>query len=148
MGLKIVHTADIHLGHSFEGAGLLPEEGALWRQEIWQVLDQICQCAKEEKADLLLVCGNLMDGELSPADRERCRDLFQEIAPVQVVWILGEADPKEEPGEWPDNVHRVPPGLKRYDFPEKDVVLWAESWSDEVWPDGFSQFIPKASQGQ
>lgn len=86
--------------------------------------------------------------ELSPADRERCRDLFQEIAPVQVVWILGEADPKEEPGEWPDNVHRVPPGLKRYDFPEKDVVLWAESWSDEVWPDGFSQFIPKASQGQ
>ena len=46
MGLKIVHTADIHLGHSFEGAGLLPEEGALWRQEIWQALDQICQCAK------------------------------------------------------------------------------------------------------
>lgn len=148
MGLKIVHTADIHLGHSFEGAGLLPEEGALWRQEIWQVLDQICQCAKEEKADLLLVCGNLMDGELSPADRERCRDLFQEIAPVQVVWILGESDPKEDLGEWPDNVHRVPPGFKRYDFPEKDVVLWAESWSDAVWPDGFSQFIPKASQGQ
>ena len=142
MGLKIVHTADVLLGHSFEGTGLLPEEGALWRQEIWQTLDQICQRAKEERADLLLICGNLMEGNLSPSEKERCADLFCGIQPTRVVWILGKEDPKEDEGKWPENVYRVPPGFHRYEFSELNAVLWAESWAKETWPEGFSGYVP------
>lgn len=65
--MKILHTSDWHLGRKIEGKDRLAEQR--------QVLGEICDIADKRSADLVLVCGDIYDSYVPPAEAE---DLFYE----------------------------------------------------------------------
>ena len=59
--LRFIHAADLHLDAPF--AALSPEQARGRRAEQRQLLSRLAALCEEEKADLLLLSGDLLDGE-------------------------------------------------------------------------------------
>ncbi len=66
--MRILHTSDLHLGKRIEGKDRLAEQK--------KVLEEICGIAEEKAADLALICGDVYDSYVPPAEAE---DLFYEF---------------------------------------------------------------------
>lgn len=66
--MRILHTSDLHLGKRIEGKDRLGEQR--------KVLEEICGIAEEKSADLALICGDVYDSYIPPAEAE---DLFYEF---------------------------------------------------------------------
>jgi exonuclease SbcD len=79
--MRLLHTADWHLGRSFHGASLLDAQAA------WA--DWLVAVASEGAVDAVLVSGDLYDRALPPVDAVRLADealaRLVEIAPVVVI---------------------------------------------------------------
>ena len=85
--MRILHTADWHLGRTIRGRSRAAEFEA--------VLDEVVEIARSERADLLLVCGDIWDAA-SPAP-ESDRLLFETLrrlieAKIQVLLLAGNHD--------------------------------------------------------
>ena len=61
MGLKILHSADWHLDSPF--AGFDDSQRALLKQEQQSVPGKISQLCRREKCELMLLAGDIFDGE-------------------------------------------------------------------------------------
>jgi len=61
--LKILHTADIHLGARFSGLG---NKGALQREQLLVTFKSVIATAINEKADIVLIAGDLFDSNQQP----------------------------------------------------------------------------------
>lgn len=71
--MRILHTADLHLGRQLNGMSLEADHGA--------VLSQIIEALKASKADLLIIAGDLYDRAAPPAPAVRQFNAF--VARVQ-----------------------------------------------------------------
>ncbi|MBF0448606.1 MAG: exonuclease SbcCD subunit D C-terminal domain-containing protein [Magnetococcales bacterium] len=60
--MKIIHTADWHLGHELHGFSRFREQGAF--------LDWLRECIQEQEADVLIVSGDLFDSVNPPASAQ------------------------------------------------------------------------------
>ena len=60
--IRLLHTADWHLGRRLEGRNRHDEQ--------CQVLDEICRIAEEEQVDAVVVAGDLFDSYNPPAESE------------------------------------------------------------------------------
>src|SRR3990167_6909694 len=56
--VKIIHTGDLHLGRTFKSLG---EKSKLHRRDCQDVLSNIIDLTIQEKADALLIAGDLFD---------------------------------------------------------------------------------------
>jgi DNA repair exonuclease SbcCD nuclease subunit len=56
--IKILHTADVHLGREFP---LLREKGTEHRNQLLKTFERIIDLAINEKVSLLLIAGDLFD---------------------------------------------------------------------------------------
>lgn len=106
--LKIIHAADLHLDSPF--AGLSPEQAALRREEQRGLLDRLADLANEEQADLVLLAGDLLDGER--VYRETVDLLARTLDRIKATVFIapGNHDPYRVGSPytqpiWPDNVH-------------------------------------------
>ena len=105
--LRILHAADFHLDTPFEG---IPEEKALLRRrEQRELLLSMAELARREHADLILLPGDLLDGEKSSFETEST--LLRALGSVScpVVIAPGNHDFYSEKSLWarlkfPDNV--------------------------------------------
>ncbi|MFU8796305.1 MAG: metallophosphoesterase family protein [Dehalococcoidia bacterium] len=61
--LKILHTADIHLGARFAGLG---DRGAAQREQLRTTFKKVIATALEERVDIVLVAGDLFDSNQQP----------------------------------------------------------------------------------
>jgi exonuclease SbcD len=61
-GLKVLHTADWHLGRKIEGRNRHVEQE--------QVLDEICRIAEEEAVDAVVIAGDVFDAYNPPVEAE------------------------------------------------------------------------------
>lgn len=77
--MKVLHTADWHIGKKLHGYDLLPDQA--------YILDQIKKIAKEEAVDAIVIAGDLYDR--SVPSEESVRLLNQTIAD----WNLHEGFP-------------------------------------------------------
>ena len=80
--LKILHTADWHLGKKVEGKSMLPNQRA--------ALQDIEEITAVEKPDLILVAGDVFDTAVPPAEAEKlffdaCERLSSYGCPVVVL---------------------------------------------------------------
>ncbi|MGP3699375.1 exonuclease SbcCD subunit D [Rhodobacter sp. NSM] len=66
--MRILHTADLHLGRQFNGISLEPDQQA--------VLDQILTALHERAADVLLIAGDVFDRPSPPATAVRQFNAF------------------------------------------------------------------------
>lgn len=84
--MRLLHTADWHLGRSFHGEGLLDAQAA------W--VDWLVELAAASSVDAILVAGDLYDRALPPVDAVRLADeaLARLAAVAPVVVIAGNHD--------------------------------------------------------
>ncbi|MGD2065486.1 MAG: DNA repair exonuclease [Dehalococcoidia bacterium] len=61
--LKILHTADIHLGAKFSGLG---NKGASQREQLRTTFKNIIDTAIDERVDIVLIAGDLFDANQQP----------------------------------------------------------------------------------
>ncbi len=86
--IKILHTADIHLG-------MYPDKGRPWSEErhdaLWNVLRRMVQAAEDE-TDLLLIAGDLFHRQPLLRELKEVNALFQTLSHARVVLIAGNHD--------------------------------------------------------
>lgn len=86
--MRILHTADLHLGRTFNGIPLDDDHQA--------VLDQIAHTVKERRADVLIIAGDIFDRAAPPASAVRQFNTFLTRIASQtsaaVVMIAGNHD--------------------------------------------------------
>ncbi|WP_294519734.1 metallophosphoesterase [uncultured Pseudoflavonifractor sp.] len=106
--LKLIHAADMHLDAPF--ASLPPERAAERREEQRQLLTRLAELAETERADLVLLSGDLLDSGL--ARYETVQALARALGEMKVpVFIApGNHDFYAQrsiwsAGSWPENVH-------------------------------------------
>lgn len=107
--LKILHTADWHIGAAF--GALSGEQARLRKAHLWQTVDRMIALAKEEQVDAFLIAGDVFESiNVSLAD---VRTAFQKLAtlmPIPVYIAAGNHDPLNQESfyaflELPENVH-------------------------------------------
>ena len=125
--LKIIHAADLHLDSPF--SGLPPELAALRRGEQRLLLDDLLALTVKEQADLVLLPGDLLDGErvYKNTAQALARTLGQMPCPVFIA--PGNHDPFTADSvyatvEFPENVHIFSGEVEKVSLPEKNCVVY------------------------
>ncbi|NPV70239.1 MAG: exonuclease SbcCD subunit D [Firmicutes bacterium] len=101
--MRILHTSDWHLGRTLEGKSRLPEQA--------QFIEEICDIARRERADIVLLAGDVYDSYNPPAEAEEMFfDALERLADGgerAVVVIAGNHDS-------PDRLHAANPLASRH----------------------------------
>lgn len=130
MGVRILLSADWHLDSPFSG---FPEEARKFlRQQQRKLPETVAMVCAKENCDLVLLAGDLFDGEPS---RETVDSLGRSLAEMAVpVFIApgnhdfcGPGSPWLEE-RWPDNVHIFTGGLEAVAVPELDCRIWGAGY--------------------
>jgi DNA repair exonuclease SbcCD nuclease subunit len=113
--LRILHTADVHLGARQSGYG---EAGALLRRARWRALRRVVDVARERCADLVVIAGDLFDRDRPDIDSaKRAIDALAGApageSPVPVAVIPGNHDPFTPGSVWTKAPWAEPPETVR-----------------------------------
>lgn len=109
--MRIIHTADIHLDHSFASEGFVPRLGNRRRQCIRHVFQRILDRAADWPADAVLIAGDLFEQDYVTRDTVAfLHEALGQLAPIPVLIAPGNRDPftAESPyatESWPDHVY-------------------------------------------
>lgn len=134
MSIKILHAADLHMDSPFDG--LSDELAALRRSEQRRLLDKIAALAREEKVDLVLLCGDLLDSDSSYA--ETALALRQALGSISVPVVIAPGNhdyySTRSPYarlQFPENVHIFnSEELSCVEFPEINTRVWGAGFTD------------------
>lgn len=126
--IKILHTGDIHLDSAF--AGLDTRHAEIRRNELRAAFTSMMTYARENNVDLLLIAGDLFDGDL--VTRETLALLTREFARFErpVFIAPGNHDPASSASVWardlfPGNVHVFRTDtLSAVDLPDLPVTVY------------------------
>ena len=105
--MKILHSADWHLDAPMTGR--TEEQARYLRQELRKIPEKIVALAKQEKCDLMLLAGDLFDGEYTQDSFRAVRNALEEVG-IPVFITPGNHDfcqPKSPyvAETWPENVY-------------------------------------------
>ena len=130
MGLKILHSADWHLDSPF--TGFSPEQRNVLRQEQRRIPELIGDICRREGCDLVLLAGDLFDGEAKFQTVELLKKEFADwtvpvlIAPGNHDYCCPGSPWLEE--TWPENVHIFTGSLESVVFPELDCRVYGAGY--------------------
>ena len=138
--MKILHTADWHIGRTLDGNDLHGEQGV--------VLEQIVEIANEKKPDVIVIAGDLFDLPSPSADSQHlCHKYIIELGKITPVLIIpGNHDVfhkntndlcslKELLGYYTSNINIVmKPSTLNYDGCDVHLVPWinSENWDSSM----------------
>ena len=114
MGLKILHSADWHLDSPF--AGFSQEQRAFLKEQQRKIPGKIVDLCRRESCDLMLLAGDLFDGE---ASRDTVENLKKELENAEIPVLISPGNHDfcamgspwlEE--NWPENVYIFRGGLE------------------------------------
>lgn len=105
--IKILHSGDWHLDAPLQGR--TPEQASILRAELAKIPEKLAELCREENCDLVLLSGDLFDGNYTRDSYRTVYDALQTMA-VPVFISPGNHDfiSPESPYEkelWPENVH-------------------------------------------
>ena len=87
--MKFIHTGDIHLGAA-------PDTGHPWsetrKSEIWDSFRSLIRDVRDQKADLLLIAGDLFHSQPALPELREVNHLFAQIPATRIVLIAGNHD--------------------------------------------------------
>lgn len=129
--MRILHSADWHLDAPMTGRN--DEQARFLRQELGKIPEKVTALAKKENCDLLLLAGDLFDGEYS---RETFRKVYEALDDVKIpVFITpGNHDycqPKSPylAENWPENVHIFKhPAMEAVELPALDCTVYGAGY--------------------
>ena len=131
--VKILHAADFHLDSAF---GALSEERARQRrQECRQLIGRLVDYANDHGADLMLLCGDLFDGERVYA--QTTEELAAALGRFHggVIIAPGNHDPYTHrspyaKGMWPENVHIFTQNtMEKLEFPQYGCTVYGAAFT-------------------
>lgn len=105
--MKFIHIADVHLGAE-------PDAGSAYTQsrgrEIWNSLEKIGELCREEKAELLLIAGDLFHRQPLLRELKEVNSCLGSLPSTQVVLIIGNHDYLKTSSyyrtfRWAENIH-------------------------------------------
>ncbi len=130
--MKFIHMADMHLG-------ALPDAGRPWSEarekELWDTFSDICDACNRERADLLLIAGDMFDRQPLKKELQQVEYHLSRLDRTQVVWMAGDADYLREKDAyssytWPEHVHFfLGEKPQRLYFPFLDAEVWGMSYA-------------------
>ena len=127
MALKILHASDFHLDSPFQR--LSAEQARQRRRELRELPERLARLAAKKQADLVLLPGDLFDGErVYPETIEALTAALGGMG-VPVVIAPGNHDCADGRSpyltvRWPDNVHIFTrPEIQAFPFPELGCVV-------------------------
>lgn len=133
---KIIHAADFHLDSAF--GGLPTEKARERRRESRELIDRLARLAMEEKAEVLLLAGDLFDGErVFPETLERLGEALASL-PCPVFIAPGNHDPYTAISpyalrHWPENVHIFRrEELEAVHLPDLDCVVHGAAFTSRA----------------
>lgn len=92
--IKFIHCADIHLDMPFSYFGLQNEKSRERRNDLRQIFKSICEIAKKQQVDFILICGDLYENKYVSKDTILfINEIFKQIEPIKVLIIPGNHDP-------------------------------------------------------
>lgn len=124
--MRLLHSADWHLGAPLEAWGHL-------RQALEEVPFRVVQAAKDHDCDLLLLAGDLFDGEPDAHTLRLVKRALGE-AGMPVFIAPGNHDPFRPGGswekeDWPDNVHIFTENaVQSVSLPELDCRIYGAAF--------------------
>ena len=87
--MLIIHTADLHLGAS-------PDAGEKWgknrKQELWDSFERLIEVVEMQKADLLLIAGDVFHRPPFLRELREVNDRFASLSKTKVVLMAGNHD--------------------------------------------------------
>ncbi len=148
--MKFVHIADVHLGK-------IPDAARPWAEqrsrELWDTFAEVMDVCNRERADLLLVAGDLFHRQPLLRELREVNAQFARLQQTQVVLIAGNHDPICETSYyrdfvWSDNVHFLQENRpQKVYFPFLDAEVWG--WScrtEEVDNHIFDEIVLETSE--
>jgi DNA repair protein SbcD/Mre11 len=134
MRIKVVHTADVHIGMSFENASFSGDFSRIRHDEIKETFYNIVNYSKDIGADFLIIAGDLFENAyVKRSDLKDIKQLFQSLNKTEVILVTGNHDPLVNNSyyksiEFSGNVHVFSNKLEKIVFPDKSTVIWGYSW--------------------
>ena len=87
--MLIIHTADLHLGAS-------PDAGEKWgknrKQELWDSFERLIEVVEMQKADLLLIAGDVFHRPPLLRELREVNDRFASLSKTKVILMAGNHD--------------------------------------------------------
>ncbi len=118
--MKLIHTADVHLG-------AVPDAEYPWGPEraesIWETFAALIGYVRTERADLLVISGDLFHQIPSIRELEAVNRLFRSIPQTAVVLCAGNHDPVTAESPYPD-----------FDWGPNVAGLWSETLTSVAIP--------------
>jgi DNA repair exonuclease SbcCD nuclease subunit len=133
--IRILHAADHHLDSPFDG--LSPEQAVQRRQEQRQLLERMGELARTERVDLVLLAGDLLDGDRVYYETAQALARVLGQIPCPVCVAPGNHDPFTPRSPyavqvWPDNVHIFrSPQVESVELPELNAVVHGAAFTQE-----------------
>jgi len=131
--LKLIHTSDVHLESDTFGSG---PRGDIFRDSVRRAFAGVIDVANGNRADLLLIVGDLFDSNRVSAEALDFAMDQIERARMPVVMIPGNHDAHDErsiyaalsPASLPGNLHLIldPEGVS-LEFPELAARVWGRA---------------------
>ncbi len=131
--VKILHTADCHIGTS---RSFLNDKNISGRTEIKNTFRKIISICKEENVDFLLISGDLFETPFPDfEDVEEICHLFAQIPDTIIAISAGNHDyacvgSVYLKHTFPENVRIFSSFAERFDFPEKNVCIFGAGFTD------------------
>lgn len=149
--IKILHTADLHLDSAFET--LSPGKAAIRRSELRVLPKKIASLAIREKADVVLLSGDLLDSD--SMYRETGEELVENLAkiPVPVFIAPGNHDYYTEKSpyarlEMPEQVYLfTKDSIEYFDFPERGFRVYGAAFTEKSAPPLLQGFHAERTEG-
>lgn len=138
--VKILHTADIHIGARDAFLGVAAEGR---RFETLLTFERIVDLAKEKSADMLLIAGDLFDS--NTVETEFVDGVFNKIAQIpeiKVIFAAGNHDPLT--ADSPFLTRALPENL--YVLPAKDSVITFDDIKARVYGRSFESVYLKGEE--
>lgn len=147
--MKFIHLADVHLG-------AVPDKGESWSsvrgREIWDTFRRAVAFAGEEKADLLLIAGDLFHRQPLKRELKEVNYLFSSIPDTEVIMIAGNHDYLQESSAylkftWAENVTCIwEDELTVYELPRLHTWVYGCSYHNREWKEAIYDSLRPGDQ--
>ena len=131
MGLRILHSADWHLGFPF--GSFDPEQRKYLTEQLARIPWKVADLCRREHCDLVLLAGDILD---TPTERRYSQLLKQALkaCAVPVLIAPGNHDHLREDSPWlreiwPENVHIFSGDLSSIPFANLDCRIWGAGYT-------------------
>ena len=129
--MLMIHTADLHLGAS-------PDAGESWgknrKQELWDSFEKLIEAVEVQKADLLLIAGDIFHRPPLLRELREFGDKLATLSKTKVVLMAGNHDHIGKNSfyrgfSWAENVHFLESDtISSVKFPELKVEVYGLSY--------------------